>query len=87
VGGVAWGMAHRITGAYEEAAGAACKDCAAQQGTPAREAPHQKLQMVASVETESGTREEFVCKACGQRMQRFKAKQAWPPPSDVWRIS
>lgn len=64
-----------------------CKDCRRLDDEGTATAPHEALQMVSSTETASGTREEFVCKSCGQRMQRFKALQTFPPPSDRWRVA
>jgi hypothetical protein len=62
-----------------------CLPCFAQHRERASVAPHEMLQLVASVEKPTGTREEFICGTCGQTMVRFVAKQTNPPPSDVWR--
>ena len=64
-----------------------CKDCRMLEDEAAATAPHEMLEMVSSTGTASGIREDFVCKSCGQRMQRFKAIQTSPPPSDRWRVA
>ena len=64
---------------------ARCLPCFALDRERAHVAPHEMLQLVASVETATGVREEFTCGTCGQRMIRFLAKQINPPPSNVWR--
>ena len=63
-----------------------CLPCFALEGAPAGNEPHASLRLIASVATASGTREEFVCETCGQRMARFLAKQISPPPADAWRF-
>lgn len=62
-----------------------CNDCSALDGMTAKQEPHAYLQMGVSVETITGTREEFMCKTCGRKWTRFKALQTSPAPSDVWR--
>lgn len=62
-----------------------CFPCFALGGEPARVEPHAALSQVESVPSSSGTREEFVCASCGQRMVRFLATQISPPPSNKWR--
>jgi len=64
---------------------AACKECNSLDGMTAKQEPHESLRMTVSVETPTGTREEFVCKTCGRKWARFKALQVTPQPSDVWR--
>lgn len=64
---------------------ARCLPCFALERERAQVAPHEMLQLVASVATATGVREEFTCGTCGQRMVRFLAKQTNPPPSNVWR--
>jgi hypothetical protein len=68
-----------------DARSSSCRACSALDGERAKNPPHDALELVASVDTESGTREEFVCKTCGQRLLRFNATQTSPAPSDVWR--
>ena len=63
-----------------------CLPCFALEGTLATVEAHASLRLIASVATASGTREEFVCGTCGQRMARFLAKQISPPPADAWRF-
>ena len=65
---------------------AGCNECWTLDGTSARQAPHDALQLIETVQTESGLREVYSCKGCGQRMQRFVAKQTNPLPSDRWRV-
>jgi hypothetical protein len=62
-----------------------CNECNALVGAPAKVEPHAALQMEASIETLSGSREQFRCRNCKQTLIRFKATQTSPPPSDVWR--
>ena len=42
--------------------------------------------MIGSETLPTGTREAFICDACGQRLVRFLAKQTRPLPSDRWRF-
>ena len=63
-----------------------CFSCFALKGEQARVSPHEQLRMVGMETLRSGTREDFVCGACGQRMTRFLATQTNPPPSDRWRF-
>ena len=62
-----------------------CFPCFSLGGEPARVEPHAALSQVERVPSNSGTREEFVCASCGQRMVRFLATQTSPPPSNRWR--
>ncbi len=62
-----------------------CKKCEVLANSPAKTGPHEDLRMEASVETLSGTREQFACKTCERKLTRFVATQTSPPPSDVWR--
>src|SRR3954447_26164256 len=63
-----------------------CLPCFALQGATATSDPHASLILANSVSAPTGTRQEFVCSACGQRMARFLAQQVSPPPADVWRF-
>jgi hypothetical protein len=63
-----------------------CFPCFALKGEHARVPAHEQLRMVGTAVLQSGTREEFVCDVCGQRMIRFLATQTSPPPSDRWRF-
>jgi len=63
-----------------------CSDCRELDRSLARTAPHGLLKLVSSTNTLSGTRENFLCESCGQRMLRFKATQTSPMPSDRWRV-
>ena len=62
-----------------------CNECNALIGALASTPAHPALRMEISVETLSGTREEFKCETCGAKLQRFRATQTHPAPSDVWR--
>jgi hypothetical protein len=62
-----------------------CLPCFALEGEPARVPPHETLRLIASETLRNGTREEFTCEACGQRMVRFQAMQTSPRPSNKWR--
>jgi ferredoxin len=63
----------------------ACNKCDVLVTAPAKTQPHEDLRMEASIETLSGTREQFACTTCQMRLTRFIARQLSPPPSDVWR--
>ncbi len=64
---------------------ALCNECTTLVGASVKVEPHDALQMEASIETLSGTRQEFSCTTCKQKLIRFKATQTSPPPADVWR--
>jgi hypothetical protein len=63
-----------------------CLPCFSLAGESAHVEPHAALSAVDRAELRSGTREEFVCASCGQRMIRFLALQTSPPPSNRWRF-
>ena len=66
---------------------APCNQCYALERAPTKTEPHGSLELTASVHLPSGSREEYVCTVCRQRMLRFMANQVSPPPSDVWRFA
>jgi len=80
-------MQHTIGTKGGDSAFHGCIDCSILEGATAATAPHAALQVVSAIEMPSGTREEFVCKTCGERMLRFKAQQKSPPLSDRWRTA
>ena len=63
-----------------------CLPCFALEGEPTRVQPHERLRMMGSQTLPTGTREAFLCDACGQRLVRFLATQTRPLPSDRWRF-
>ena len=62
-----------------------CLACFALEGEPARVEPHEAQHLAASETLRTGTREEFSCSVCGQRMARFLSNQTSPPPTNKWR--
>jgi hypothetical protein len=64
-----------------------CNACFVLSGELAREEPHEALRMHTQIELSHGTREEYVCQTCGAHLQRFRAKQTSPTPTDRWRFA
>ena len=52
-----------------------CFSCFVLEGEPTRVQPHERLRMIGSETLPTGTREAFICDACGQRLVRFLAQQ------------